>query len=199
MHHYSSLFILPISHSLTLKIQCQRKESNLLISDQSQMRGTTTLSLATKIQLYNTIIVPIAIYASETWKMTIKIAQKLNVFNQKCLRRILGISYRDHITNEEVLRLSACRRLQDIVTKKRLKFGGHAIRMGGNRHARIPMDWTPAGGKRKKGRPKTTWRRTFTEDLQQLNVTWREKNAVVANRVKSRAFVAQCSTGSKRS
>ena len=40
------LFILPTSHILTLKIPCQRKESNLLISDKSQMRGTTTLSLA---------------------------------------------------------------------------------------------------------------------------------------------------------
>ena len=45
-----SLFILPISHSLTLKIQCQRKESNLLISDH-RMRKTTTLSLASKTAL----------------------------------------------------------------------------------------------------------------------------------------------------
>ena len=127
---------------------------------------------------------PIAIYVSETWKMTTKIAQKLNVFNLKCLRRILDISYRDHITNEEVLRLSACRRLQDIVTEKRLKFAGHVIQIGGNRHAKIAMDWTPAGSKRKKGRPKTTWRRTFTEDLQQLDVTWKEKNTVAADRVK---------------
>ena len=32
------------------------------------------------------------------------IAHRLDVFHRRCLRAILGISWRDHVTNEEVMR-----------------------------------------------------------------------------------------------
>jgi len=62
------------------------------------------------------IVASVAIYASETWKMTTKIAQKLNVFHQGCLRKILHVTYRDHITNEEVLLRTVSRKFADILT-----------------------------------------------------------------------------------
>ena len=37
--------------------------------------------------------------------------------------------------------------------------------------ARIAMRWTPEG-KRSRGRPKTTWRRTVEKGLRQLNYSW---------------------------
>ena len=82
--------------------------------------NTRKVDIKTKVRLYSTIVLPTAIYASETWKMTERIAKKLNVFHQQCLRSILKITYRDHVTNEEVLRLSASRKLQDIVTERRM-------------------------------------------------------------------------------
>jgi len=42
-------------------------------------------------------------------------AQKLNVFHQQCLREILGITFREHVTNEELLLRTASRRSADIV------------------------------------------------------------------------------------
>jgi len=61
------------------------------------------VNTATKIWLYNSIVVSVASYASETWKMTARIEHKLNVFHQRCLRKILKVTYKDHITNEEIL------------------------------------------------------------------------------------------------
>lgn len=37
--------------------------------------------------------------------------------------------------------------------------------------ARIAMRWTPEG-KRSRGRPKTTWRRTVEKGLRELNYSW---------------------------
>ena len=39
---------------------------------------------------------------------------------------------------------------------------------------RIALRWTPAEGKRKRGRPKETWCRTVENELRYLGTTWGE-------------------------
>ena len=77
----------------------------------------TSISMKTKVQLYNTIALPTALYPNETWKSTVAISKKLDIFHRRCLRKIPKISYLDHITNDEVIRRVQSRCLQDIVTK----------------------------------------------------------------------------------
>jgi len=52
------------------------------------------------------------------------------------------------------------------------------MRMAPERPARRAVEWTPADGRRKKGRPKKTWRSTFREDLQARGVSWSEKETM---------------------
>ena len=52
-----------------------------------------------KLQLCNTIVPKTVLYASKTWKVTTEISKKLDIFHQRCLRQILGISYHNHTTN----------------------------------------------------------------------------------------------------
>ena len=153
-----------------------------------------TLSVSLKLQLYNTSVLPTAIYASETWKNTSIIAKKLNTFNQRCLRRILGVTYRDHITNEEILRRSGAKRLQDIVTERRVRLAGHVLRLPDHRHSKIALRWTPPEGKRKRGRPKKTWRSTMRNDLKEIGISWEEAEEIAANRQQWRKLAAQCSS-----
>ena len=79
--------------------------------------SSTTINLNVKLCLYTAIVIPTAIYACETWKRTAMIAHRLDVFHRRCLHAILGISWRDHVTNEEVMRRTGMERLQDIVKK----------------------------------------------------------------------------------
>ena len=123
------------------------------------------LSLKIKLDLYTSLIVSTAIYASETWKSTARIRQQLDVFHQRNLQKILGIMWKDHATNMEVLSRTGQRRLQDIVAGRRLRMAGHIIRMPPRRPANHPMSWTPSGSSRRLGRPRKTWRSTFKEDL----------------------------------
>ena len=62
-----------------------------------------------------------AIYACQTWMKTDMIAHRLDVFHRRCLRAILSISWRDHVTNEEVMRRADMERLQYIVTIRRME------------------------------------------------------------------------------
>ena len=102
-------------------------------------------------------------YASETWKMTSRIAKKLDVFQQRCLRIILCVSYWDHITNEILLR-GGSRKLHDIVVEQRFSMAGHISRLLEERPAKTAMTWTPSEGRRGRGRPKETWRIKFCKD-----------------------------------
>ena len=120
------------------------------------------------------------------------------MFHQRCLRRILGITYRDRITNEEVLRRSGLRKLQDIVTERRVRLAGHVLRMVDGWVPKVAMHWTPNGGKRKQGRPKITWRSTFHQDLKVLNIPPDEAKAVAADRIRWRKLVAKCAHEHRR-
>jgi len=63
---------------------------------------SSKLSLKIKLDLYTSLIVSTAIYASETWKSTARIRQQLDVYHQRNLQKILGIAWNDHMTNMEV-------------------------------------------------------------------------------------------------
>ena len=159
---------------------------------------TSKIRTATKLKFYNTIVIPTAIYASETWKFTTKITQKLDAFHQRCLRKILGITYHDRITNDEILHRSGSKRLQDIVTERRMQLAGHILRLPHQRHAYTAIHWTPLGGKRKVGRPQKTWRQTFRNDIRTLDIKYEQIEDEAADRSRWKKLTAQCATMHRR-
>ena len=44
----------------------------------------------------------IFLFACETWTITADVERRIQALEIRCFRKHLGISYRDHITNEEV-------------------------------------------------------------------------------------------------
>jgi len=149
------------------------------------------LDIKIKLRLYSSIVLPTVLYASETWKETESISKKLDVFHQRCLRKILKISYRDHVTNKDVLERTQSRRLRDTVTERRMRFAGHILRLAHDRYAKMALFWEPLG-KRKRGRPKHTWRKTFEEDLATVGKTFGETEATAADRNEWKLLTARC-------
>lgn len=93
--------------------------------------------------------------------------QRLNVAQHSCLRRILPVSYSDHVTNEEVHRRTATCPLNDIVTDR--PFGGQTLCQLPHQLPKITIPWNPPLGRHNPGRPRTTWRRTFIGELHTLD------------------------------
>src|SRR5207245_2774480 len=60
------------------------------------------ISLATKLRLLDSNIIPIAIYGCETWTISKHDMLRIQAFGHKCLKRLLGIFWSDHIPNKEV-------------------------------------------------------------------------------------------------
>jgi hypothetical protein len=179
-------------------VTCRIGKATAVLRRLQPLWRTNTIALQTKVRLLNSIVIPTATYACETWKMTAKTIRRLNVFQQRCLRRILKITYRDRVTNEEVHRRTLTRPLSEIVVERRMRFAGHVMRQPPTRLPRTAITWNPRQGKRKQGRPRITWRRTFIEDLKAVNLSWDEAETAAADRVRWRSLVAQCAVRRER-
>ncbi|KAK7103497.1 uncharacterized protein [Littorina saxatilis] len=111
---------------------------------------------------------------------------KLSTFHTKSLRRILGIFWPNTISSQQLL---AQESMETIVTRRRWKWIGHVLRRQQDSITRTALHWTPEG-KRKRGRPKNTWRRTVEGELKTLNQTWGTIQRLAQNRQEWRSFVA---------
>ena len=49
-----------------------------------------------------TLILSTFLYACESWTLTAEIERRIQALEMRCYRRLLNISYKDHVTNEEV-------------------------------------------------------------------------------------------------
>ena len=60
------------------------------------------ISLSSKIRLMLSLVLAVQLYACKTQMLTVNILKKLQATKMKCFRKLLGILYRDHITNNAV-------------------------------------------------------------------------------------------------
>ena len=94
-------------------------------------------------------------YGSETWIYLKSVQNMIDVFERWCYRRMLCISWTEHVTNEEVFnRANTKPTLLDGLLKRRLTFHGDLVRKCG-----ITLDLMIGRlhGTRPRGRPRTTW------------------------------------------
>ena len=115
------------------------------------------LSNKIKVRLYNALIVPIAIYASETWTLKAEDERKLTVFENDCLRNMVGRNRIDRCKMKDIRRqLGVTHLITDVVTRRRLTWFGHVIRRGDASYVyRTYKEEFP--GKRPQGRPPKRW------------------------------------------
>ena len=80
------------------------------------------IKLSTKIRVYQTLVLSRLLYGAETWALPERLLRRLEVFHRQCLRSLLRISMRDHITNEEVYTRSGAPSISRLIAVKRLKW-----------------------------------------------------------------------------
>ena len=60
-----------------------------------------SVKLATKMRLLDALVLPVALYGSETWTRTQNDNSKIAAFEMKCLRRILNIKWEEKVPMRE--------------------------------------------------------------------------------------------------
>ena len=62
------------------------------------------------------------------------------MFNRRCLRDIMGVPWKDHMTNEELPSSAGIGDLEDVVADRRRRFIGHVLRLPASRPASLVID-----------------------------------------------------------
>ena len=92
------------------------------------------ITLSTKLRLLNVLVYPVLLYGSEIWTIKTNDLKKLVAFTMRCYRKVLNITWKDKIRNEDVLfRISFCKfkpkRILARITESQLSWFGHVCRM----------------------------------------------------------------------
>ena len=147
----------------------------------------TRLTTCTKARVYNACVLSTLLYGSESWPTYATQENKLNAFHMRCLRRLLGITWRDKVTNSIVLsRTKACS-LYSTMAKRRLRWLGHVRRM---EDGRIPKDLLYGElerGKRKTGRPLLRFKDACKRDMKAFDIASDDWEKLANDRVQWRA------------
>ena len=112
-----------------------------------------------------TLILSTFLYACESRTLTAEIERRIQALEMRCYRRLLNISYKDHVTNEEVRnRIQNAIGVHDglltMLKKQKLRWYGHLSRSSSM--AKTILQGTVTGARRR-GRQKKRWEGNIKE------------------------------------
>ena len=130
---------------------------------------------------------------SLTWRNPKIIRARLQVFINKCLRKILKIFWPDQITNKELWKRTKQPGIDLQIKKRKWGWLGHTLRKSSDDIARQALELNPQS-KWGRGRLTNAWRRMVLEEAKEVKRTWAEIKTDAKNRLRLRILVeALCS------
>ena len=135
-------------------------------------------------------------YACESWTLTAELQRRIQAMEMRYYRKILHISYKDHVTNEEVRAKiqQAIGPREDLLTtvkRRKMHWYGHVSRSSGL--AKTILQGTVKGGRRQ-GRQRKRW-----EDIKEwTGLEFAKSQRAAESRGKRRKQVAKLSVVPQR-
>ena len=143
------------------------------------------------------LVTSIFLYACESWTLTGELQRRIQAMEMRCYRKILRISYTDHVTNEEV-RAKIQRAIgphEDLLTtvkRRELQWNGHVSHSSGL--AKTILQGTEKG-RRRQGRQRKRWEENIKD---WTGLEFAKSNRAVENREKWKKLVAKSSVVPQR-
>lgn len=150
--------------------------------------SSNLIATKTKMQIFSSNVKSVLLYGSETWFLNAKTKNKLQVFVNNCLRRIKRIFWPQLISNHQLWKETGQEQIEIEILKRKWRWLGHTLRKPNEDIAKQALKWNPQG-RRKRGRPKTTWRRQLEKELKQQNLTISKAETLARDRRQWRSVV----------
>ena len=99
----------------------------------SRVCNERDLKEETKIAVYSAVVLSSLLYGCESWTCYRRHHKKLDQFHLRCLRKILGITWMDKVSNQDVLRRANSPGVEALITKAQLRWSGHLMLMEDSR------------------------------------------------------------------
>ena len=155
--------------------------------------ATRTYPTATKMRVYETLVLSALLYNSETWTLKVTQQRRLKVFEMACLRKIEGVTRRDRIRNEEICnRLELRQNILSRIQQRRLRYFGHINRMTNNRYPKMALNGH-VHGQRGRGRPKKRWLDMIQSDCEEMGLEIQDVTRLAQDRNSWRRTIGELS------
>ena len=181
-----------ISCTVSLDVELDRrlgKASSTMARLSKRAWENKALTLNTEIRVYQACVLSTLLYGSESWTTYTRQERHLNTFHVRCLKRILGIRWQDHVPYQEILQRAKCPSMYSLLSQRRLRWLGHVKRM---RDGRLPKDilyGELVEGERKVGRPLLRFKDTCKRDLKACDIPTDTWESLATDRVEWRHTV----------
>ena len=124
-----------------------------------------SISPSSEIRLMHSPVTSILLYVCESWTLTAELQRRIQAIAMRCYRKMLHISYKDHVTNEQVRvkiqqAIGPHEDLLTIVKRRKMQWYGHVSCSSGL--AKTILQGTVKGGKRR-GRQRKRWEDNIRE------------------------------------
>nr|KAG5687792.1 hypothetical protein BaRGS_017270 [Batillaria attramentaria] len=150
--------------------------------------ASKVVSIRTKLRIFNSSVKSVLLYGCETWRTTKTMQQKIQTFLNTCLRRIFNIRRPEKIRNEELWERAGQEPAAKQILRRKWGWIGHTLRRPASSTTRQALTWNPQG-KRKRGRPRNSWRRDTEAELYKQGTNWTGVARIAQNRDPLQKFV----------
>ena len=128
------------------------------------------ISVTTKMRVFRAVVLARLLYGAELWPLTAAELYKLEAFQTFWLRRILRVSWMDHVPNEVIRKRCLQSSLESIMRQRRMRWLGHVQRMELPRMPKLILWGRLPNLKRKPGGQRKRWMDVCMEDLKHLDI-----------------------------
>ena len=133
------------------------------------------MGLRVKKQLYETFVLPSLLYGCEAWAITEADYDKLRVWHMARARDMANVKLwqvrQYHISNQQVLQLTALKTVDEYLTTRALTWMGHLARMGLHRMPKLLMKAWVYDHPRTRGGQEMSWGRAAKKHLRKAGFT----------------------------
>ena len=116
-----------------------------------------------KVQLYRSLVEAVLLYGAESWPILADDVSRLETFQMRQLRSILGVSRRLCLRNEDIREQCGVPSIEILLRRRRLTWLGHILRQPEERLIRKVL-FGQLTGSQKRGKSPTTLRKLLHND-----------------------------------
>jgi Reverse transcriptase (RNA-dependent DNA polymerase) len=142
----------------SLEIKCRIEQARATFVKMSSLFRSHDLSVSTKMRVVRCYVFPVLLYGAEAWTLTEASSKKLEAFEMWIYRRMLRISWVQHVTNRDVLRrMDKETEILKTVKIRKLEYLGHIMRNAKRYELPQLVLQGKVLGKRGPGRRRISW------------------------------------------
>ena len=147
--------------------------------------------MKTNVAVYIACVIRTLLYGSETWTICAGQESNFNTFHLRSIRRILGISWLDKVTNADVLSRSGLRSMYTLLRQRRLRLLVHVLRTDDDRIPKYILYGELALGRRTTGHSHLRYKDVGVRDMKAVEIESMSWEGLAADRTKWRRALKQ--------